>query len=221
MEENNQEIEEKKKGRKIPFVQIGCSFVFIIFASFILLIILLVTKPGFFWKPFTGFMNKGIEISSELEYTAEEVSSNIKDQIRENGFGESVITITNNEITALARQSFPELPVLQIAFTENRMSAYWILSGKVDGNYLLGFAQIQNDSEDILNVSKLGTPKIVLPKFLNKAISTAALAIFTFGEEKHENYNLIAQIIRDTFNYEILDVKFLEGEMHLTIMVDV
>ncbi|GAB4284326.1 MAG: hypothetical protein Kow0081_1390 [Candidatus Dojkabacteria bacterium] len=214
--------EKNNKPKKVGFFKkIFITLFLFLFLFTCVFIMLLVTRPPFFWQPFTSFMNKDKTITSDLVYTPQEAADAIRSQIRAQGFGNAQVSVTEDQLTALARAQFPELPYLTSDIKKDKLELYWVIQGNIKSEYILGQVQIKKNDQNELQVSLLGTPRVALPRFLNSSISSAALAIFTFGEDRADRNNLIAQLLNNVIGYEIKDVEFDEGFLIIDIYVDV
>ncbi len=214
MEEDNS---RQRKG--ISCRSLSCFFLLSVFLCLFISFLILISKPPVVWDGIVSFNNKDAYLDYETEYNLEESRKHVEEQIQ--NIGENTINLEEDHLTVLARSSFPELKDLTIDMEEGEMRIYWSIEQIKTEAPLIGYAEIRKNNDNELYVEQLGTPRFRLPRSLNETISTAALAIFSFGEEKASENNLLYKIISANGDVEIKDVRFLDDSLELIVNVDV
>lgn len=213
-------MEDKESEDKKPIITcrtISCFILILLFCPIIFFIFLIVAKPPIFWDTFVSFNNKDVNITAP-RLTLEESRNIVNEQLTNLGLND--VIIPQDVITVLARVSFPELPNLTVEIKDDSMNIYWPIQQK-DNDSLLGAAEIKKNSNGELYISRLGTPRITLPKFVVKAVSNAALTVMQFGEEKARDNNLLYKILDANKDLSIQGVEFREGELIITVDINV
>ncbi len=213
MEEDN----SKKQG--ISCRSLSCFILIILSVCFLSVFFIIFSKPPAIWEIIVDYNNKDGGLNYELEITKEEAQELIESQIDE--IGENVIEIPEDYVSVLARDSFSELKNLTVDMEEDKMKLYWSIEQIETPKPLIGYAEIRKNIDNELYVEQLGTPRFRLPRALNNSLSTAALAVFSFGEEKAENNNLLYKILSADDSVQINDVNFKEDVLEIIINVEV
>lgn len=213
----SEEKEEKESSRSAlsQIVLIIKVIFFTLIFCFCFFIMTLIARPMVLWKPISNFLNKGVILKENLEYTPQTARDYVEAQI--GVFGENEITLPEDVITAIARDGIKNLPNLTIDIENGAAKLYWQLDTTRKSAEVLGFVEVKLDENNTIEVSKVGTPRFTLPKSLSNSLFSTALGILAIEGDKDNKNNLIFELLQIEKSYSIQNIEFKENELKLTI----
>ncbi len=195
----------------------GCLFIII----FVVLVILtIIQRPRFLWKPFVDWNNNGL-VTYEFEpedYSTEDIKKNIDSQI--NNLQESKVEISEKELTALARENFNGLRDLRLDIKEDTIIMYWILEDSIKDNPLLGVVKLKVQKGDEIVVEHIGTNRIGIPEIVSKAVIRSTLKLLRLGDKERSD-ELILEIINASNSFTINAIDLSEDKIVLTVNTNI
>lgn len=208
-----EEYEEKRGGN--PVRRISCFILILLLICCLSITFILISKPPVVWDSVVDFNNMEIELLDDSEFSYEDAVDRIDEQIVNRG--DNFVTIEEEFLSVLARESFPALKDLTILVGEDSMTLYWLID---ESSNLIGAAEIRIDNDSRLYIDGLGTPRFKLPKELSNSVAGIALTYLNFGNSTNESGNLIYKILGAKDSQMIDDVKFKDGELEVNIIFE-
>jgi hypothetical protein len=94
------------------------------------------------------------------------------------------------------------------------MFVYFVLDDSIPENPLYGVVVVKINEAQNLEIEKVGTPKVGIPKQINKALVNSALAYLTLGE-KLEEENLIYKLLASKNSFKAEKIEFQQDNLVL------
>ena len=205
------DYEKDEKGRLPGCRNIGCFFLLIIAALVIFCFYVVLSKPKSLWNPLVDFLNAEVELKDENKLTFLESKSIVEEKINDN---HAEVKIPENALTALTQESFDSFKNINVQIEEGRMFVYFVLDDSIPENPLYGVVVVKINEAQNLEIEKVGTPKVGIPKQINKALVNSALAYLTLGE-KLEEENLIYKLLASKNSFKAEKIEFQQDNLVL------
>jgi len=217
MDTNKDEIEEES--RQIGCKRIACGGCFLIIVLIITLILLIISKPRFFWEPTVQFLNNDLALVDQTIPNLAEAKEYIESQITE--LGENTVRIPEEYITVL-------LPVVLTNFNqptaevdEQGLHIYWIIDTTIPENPLMGKITIKGDEKKGFYAHSIGFERFGIPEFFAKALLNAVQSALQLIDPKSSNTDLIQGLFGINGDFALKKIEFKQDELVLVIDVNV
>jgi len=220
-------IKSYKRPRRGVFgIGIGCRG---LSCGCFILIILLVTgviylfsaKPSGLWNATVDFLNTDNSILSSSSNTldSQTVKNDINNQIKT--IGDTDFIITQEQLTALAKDKFSNFRNLSVLVTKSYIRLYWDLDQTISSNTLKGIIELKLDSNNKLYLNKVGTGRIGLPNFLNNFMTNTFYSILNINNaNKDDKYGFLLNLIPAS-NLKIKQLELDDKKIHIKANIKV
>ncbi len=195
----------------------GCGGCLVLILLIVGLLYLVIAKPDALWKRFVDFLNNDINVEQFNNLSYEDATAELNNQI--DNIGDNQIVITENQLTAIGRKNIPQLKNLTIDTKLNTIRILWNLDEIENNEPLWGIIEISKNNANELQINKIGTNRVGLPSFVNKAISDVALNILDFGSEDRNADQIFNQLVDFNENYKIQSIDIQDGQVVVNLEV--
>jgi len=150
---------------------IGCGCFLLIILIIIGIVFFFVSKPAGLWTFAVNFLNDGITVSSypKLE-NGEQVKQEINNQVT--SIGTTTLQVTQEQLTSLLREKYPDLKNLYSYISKEKISIYWEVENTIKNTPLQANIELKTDSNNKLSLTKFGTVRVPIPYFLNSYLTS-------------------------------------------------
>lgn len=210
---------ESKKKRKFISLRgifkvirvIGCWLPIILI---ILAIAVILTRPTLIWGNITTFLNSGLQVPTNHELSEDTAKAEINSQLE--SVGNNEVIINESQLLGLTKEKLNQLKELKVDIEREEVTFIWILDKTNEQKPLYGIIQLRVDNENNLSVSKVGTNRVSIPEFLNKAITESLLTVSNIQGTENQN-NLLYTILPFDKNIEINSVILEKDQLKLNV----
>lgn len=216
---NNAEHETDDQPRQIGCKRIACGGCFIIIVLIITLVLLIISKPRFFWQPTVQFLNNNVTLSEQTTPNLEEAKEFIESQITE--LGENTVRIPEEYITALIPVVLTNFNTPTAEVDDQGMHIYWILDNTIPEEPLLGKITIKADEQTGFYAHSIGFERFGIPEFFAKALMNAVQSAIQLLGQNSANTNLVQGLFGINGDFSLKAVEFLQDELVLVVDVNV
>jgi hypothetical protein len=202
-ENSNDEVKEvkKKQKRRNPLATLGCGIRALSCGGclFIILLIvggifLLTSKPAGLWTFTVNFLNAGVDLST---YPTVENSTQVKQEINNQvtTIGVTNIVVTQEQLTSLLRDKYPDLKNLTAYVTPDKITIYWDVDNTIKNNPLEATIEMRTDDSNKLNLTRFGTKRIAIPSFLNNYLTSVFNILASTSTSTSDKYAFLTNLL--------------------------
>lgn len=204
----------------------GCLLILLLCIGSVLVVL---ARPPVVWRPVIGIANDNRTLTYEPSLTAEEAQASIIAQVK--AAGQNEIAISEEALTAIARERIPQLSMLTIDVEPNVLKLNWYLDQSE--NPVIGEVVLALDSENKLIIEKLGTPSLTLPRAFNDMLQNAIVSMLdakgTSGqsddsvvvEGESSGVNVLQNLVTSNENFKISSATFEKDVVKLDVFVNI
>lgn len=192
----------------------GCLLIVLLIVGFSYLII---SKPDSLWKRFVSFLNNDIQVQEFNNLSYEDATAQLNNQI--DTIGDNQIVITEDQLTAIGRKNIPQLNHLTIDTKPNKIRVLWQLDKTTENEPLWGIIEISKTETNDLEISKIGTNRVGLPSFVNRAITDLALNVLDFGSEDRDADQIFNQLVDFNEDYQIKSIDIKDNQVVVNLEI--
>ncbi len=209
---------EYKRGNGC-FSGMGCNLAGCLISLLLILccvgsLLIIVNRPAFIWDRVVSYLNTGINlpqyVSTDSTFIEENIISNIKN-------GQNDIYITEDQLTAIARERLTQLKDLRFDLESGELSMYWALDNSANPIYANVKLKVQDNK---IAISKLGTPNLTLPEFANDSANNLILSILN-ASGLGSSGNFLDTLFAENGNVKINRIEFQKDKLYLDVFVNV
>jgi hypothetical protein len=179
----------------------------------------LIARPPGVWEPLKQWLNADLQAPTTEEPSLEAVYSKLQDQVKTFQIGENKLHITAAELQVLISTQlgnlFPGKVFVNVSTAHARL--FWNVDTK-ESIPLWAVAEFRPDQQQKLVLTKLGTPRIGIPSFLNQPATNLLLSGLEFGRQR-EFKDLVHVILDLPENVEVKGVVLKDNELEIILNV--
>jgi len=193
---------------------IGCMFSFILLFCCASIIFIIINRPAFIWDRVVSFLNQGLELPqytpSSASYVEENIISNLKT-------GQNDVYITEDQLTTIARDRFPQFKDLTFDIESEELKFYWALDNNTNPIYANVSMKIVDNN---IKISKIGTPNLDLPEFTSSAINSAIISLLNINGQSGED-SILNTILNSDSNFKVNKIEFQKDKVYLDVFLNI
>jgi len=211
-------VVEYKRGSGC-FTGMGCNIAGCLVSLLLILcclgtIFTIVNRPAFIWDRVVTFLNTGLNLptyqNTNPTFIEESIISNIKN-------GQNDIYITEDQLTAIARERLTQLKDLRFDIENGELSMFWALDNSENPVYAQVKLKVENNK---IVISKLGTPNVTLPEFANESANSLILSVLNASGIGGSG-NFLDTLFAENGNIKINRIEFQKDKLYLDVFVNV
>ncbi|MCA9381702.1 hypothetical protein KC678_05530 [Candidatus Dojkabacteria bacterium] len=176
-------------------------------------------RPPSIWNGIVEFSNKDVELKKENEISFEQAKQSIQDQITQ--IGENTVVVEEDYVTALAREGFKGFKDLTIDVGEGYLDINWALESSLPNKPLIAQLRIGTNQDNQIEIKRLGTPALSLPKSVNQALTAVIINLINSNDSSGENKSLMGNLLSVQNDASIESISFKDGYIELIVNINV
>lgn len=198
---------------------IACGGCLLIIALIVAIVYVVAAKPPALWGIVVNFLNDDIHVPAYVPQPLDATQSQINSQIQT--VGDTTITITQDQLTTLARNNIKNLQDIVVEIKPEAMRLYWKIDKTIPDNPLYGVIEVKVGTDGKLEISKIGTGRIGIPDFLNQTISGVVNSFLNIGGTGGNQSNGFLGGIIPSNSLNIKSVVLKDGVMQINASIKV
>lgn len=183
----------------------GC---FLIIASIIALVVIIIFRPPIVWDPIKGFINSDLEPTAASEQSADQIIKKV-----ESDAANGKVTISESELAVLVKDKVGFDSEVRANIDTGGLDIY--INNEKEGNPLWVVVSMKQ-TEDKIEVDKIGFERISAPQSITSRISSGITEVLDFLK-RDDMVSLVSEVLKTSeVSSNITDVKLMDGEIVIT-----